>query len=735
MPPSTNPLMSNVVVFPKRSLLVGCIGLFQLLAQDVDPVLVGQWPAVEEAWDGVALAVTVADRYAYVATGWDGLEIVDIADPRHPRKVGRLADYGYAEVAVQGRYLFVADGRQHSGPPGARGKGLVIVDMADPSSPHEIATYPMAGDVNGVAVAGDYAYVTDVTRDYVFPAEPGEGLTVLDISDPANPRRVGGHPAISTPLTVSGGFGYAPAYSAGLRVLDLSDPTNPREVGFYQEEGASIESVAVSGPLACVTIAPVDYVARLAVLDVSDPASPRKLGEYKVTNYLGHRIALSGSRVLVADDSHGLLVIDIADPAHPRRIGGYDGRFFGVAASGTVAWVADDDSCLLALETGKPAVLRQVGGYPATGRTQQVRVADSRAYVIDRTAGFEILDLSNPTEPGRLGGYSTSPYRVNHVAVAGGHAFLASGGAYLGNQWVNGEGVVVLNVSNPANPERIGSYPDLGAVWRLAVQGGYAYVLDSPDPPGVPDAVPARGMVVLDVTEPAAPRRIGSYGEGTWISDLALVGTRAYLVGDTLDIVEVATPSTPVRLGRHQPERTGGICLAVQEPYAYVGWNKAVEVFEVSDPTNPRRVGRLPVNGLPARIAVAGDYALVANTGGVDGGAGLWLVDITDPMRPRRVGGYSSFASLDVALVEGRALVPADRWGLVVLELLPVFHSITASAEGVTLRWEGPANLRLQRATQAGDTAWEDVGVAAGERRVTLPMDGGRGIFRLVTPQ
>jgi hypothetical protein len=726
--------MRNVVVFPKRSLLVGCVGLFQVLAQDVDPVLVGQWPAVEEVWDGVALAVTVADRYAYVATAWDGLEIVDIADPRQPRKVGRLAEYGYAEVAVQGRYLFVADGRPQSGPPGTHGKGLVIVDMTDPSSPREIASYPTAGDINGVAVAGDYAYVTEVTRDYVFPTEPGEGLTVLDISDPANPRRVGGHPSISSPLTVSGGFGYVPAYSAGLRVLDLSDPTNPREVGSYLEEGASIGAVAVAGPLACVTIAPVDSVARLAVLDVSDPANPRKLGEYKVTNYLGHRIAVSGNRVLVADDSHGLLVIDIADPAHPRRIGGYDGRFFGVAAIGTLAWVADDDACLLALETGKPAVLRQVGGYPTTGRTYQVRVADARAYVLDRTAGFEILDLSNLAEPERLGAYSTSPYRVNDVAVAGGHAFLASGGASIGNQWLNGEGVVVLDVSNPAHPDRVGSYPDLGAAWRLAVQGGYAYVLDSPDPPGVPDVVPAQGLVVIDVTEPAAPRRIASYGEGTWISDLTLVGTRAYVVGDTLDIVEVATPSNPVRLGRYQAERTGGICLAVQEPYAYVGWNKAVEVFEVGDPANPRPIGRLEVNGLPARIAVADGYALVANTGGADGGAGLWLLDISDPVRPRRVGGYSSLASLDVALVERRALVPAGRLGLAVLEPLPVFHSITAGVEGVTLRWEGLENLRLQRATLGGDTAWEDVGVAAGERRVTLPPDGGRGIFRLVTP-
>lgn len=734
MPPSTNPLMSNVVVFPKRSLLVGCIGLFQLLAQDVDPVLVGQWPAVEEAWDGVVLAVTVADRYAYVATAWDGLEIVDIADPRHPRKVGRLAEYGYAEVAVQGRYLFVADGMQHSRPPGARGKGLVIVDMTDPSSPREIATYPTVGNISGVAVAGDYAYVTDFPRYDVFPAVAGEGLTVLDISDPANPRRVGGHPSINAPLTVSGGFGYAPAYSAGLRVLDLSDPTNPQVVGSYQEEGASIGSVAVAGPLACVTIAPVDSIARLVVLDVSDPASPRKLGEYKVTNYLGHRIAVSGNRVLVANDSHGLLVIDLTDPAHPRRIGGYDGRFFGVAAAGTLAWVADDDACLLALETGKPAVLRQVGGYATTGRTYQVRVADSRAYVIDRTTGFEILDLSNLPEPERLGGYSTLPYRVNDLAVAGGHVFLASGGAYIGNQWVNGEGMVVLDVANPANPDRVGSYPDLGAVWRLAVQGGFAYVLDSPDPPGVPDIVPAQGLVVIDVTEPATPRRIGSYGEGTWISDLALVGTRAYLVGDTLDVVDVATPSNPMRLGRYQPERTGGICLAVQEPYAYVGWNKAVEVFEVSDPANPRPVGRLEVNGLPARLAVADGYALVANTGGADGGAGLWLLDITDPMRPRRVGGYSSFASLDVALVERRALVPTGRLGLAVLEPLPVFHSITAGVEGVTLRWEGPEGVRLQRATLSGGTAWEDVGVAAGERRMTLPMDGGRGFFRLVTP-
>jgi hypothetical protein len=80
-----------------------------------------------------------------------------------------------------------------------------------------------------VAVSGHYAYVAD----------GGAGLQVIDVSDPANPRRVGGYdtPGYAGGVAVSGHYAYVADGDAGLQVIDVSDPANPRRVGGYDTPG------------------------------------------------------------------------------------------------------------------------------------------------------------------------------------------------------------------------------------------------------------------------------------------------------------------------------------------------------------------------------------------------------------------------------------------------------------------------------------------------------------------
>jgi hypothetical protein len=75
-----------------------------------------------------------------------------------------------------------------------------------------------------VEIAGNYAYVADYTS-----------LTVLDISDPANPTYTGstGPMLYVTGLAISGNYAFALDNELGeysVRVVDISDPTNPAVV-------------------------------------------------------------------------------------------------------------------------------------------------------------------------------------------------------------------------------------------------------------------------------------------------------------------------------------------------------------------------------------------------------------------------------------------------------------------------------------------------------------------------
>ena len=52
----------------------------------------------------------VAGRYAYVADGWNGLQVIDVIKPSDPVLVGEGITTGFAvAVAVGGDYAWVAD--------------------------------------------------------------------------------------------------------------------------------------------------------------------------------------------------------------------------------------------------------------------------------------------------------------------------------------------------------------------------------------------------------------------------------------------------------------------------------------------------------------------------------------------------------------------------------------------------------------------------------------------------
>ncbi len=109
--------------------------------------------------------------------------------------------------------------------------------------------------------------------------------------------------------------------------------------------------------------------------------------------------------------------------------------------------------------------LLQEGKWPEVphGEARDVKVVGNRAYLAYGSGGLEIIDVSNPASPVRLGGYDTSG-DAQGVAVSGTIAYVADGDA----------GLQIIDVSNPASPVRLGGYDTSGyGVWRGGV--GHAW--------------------------------------------------------------------------------------------------------------------------------------------------------------------------------------------------------------------------------------------------------------------
>jgi hypothetical protein len=134
-----------------------------------------------------------------------------------------------------------------------------------------------------------------------------------------------------------------------------------------------------------------------------------------------------------------------------------------------------------------------MGGYPTGGpasdggRLRQPRLRGGLA-----VSGLQVIDISNPANPQRVGGYVTSGSATG-VAVSGTHAYVAEGG----------HGLQIIDMSDPANPQRVGGYDTSGYAGGVAVSGHYAYV-----------ATGDAGLQIIDVSNPANPQRVGGYATG-----------------------------------------------------------------------------------------------------------------------------------------------------------------------------------------------------------------------------
>ncbi|MGB6032521.1 MAG: T9SS type A sorting domain-containing protein, partial [Bacteroidota bacterium] len=100
----------------------------------------------------------------------------------------------------------------------------------------------------------DWAVAVAVSGMTAFVVTSDSGLSVVDVSDPANPYEVGFYDSLESPsdVAVSGCLLYvADGWSGGLRVLDVLNPAKPFEVGFHTTP-RSASGVAVSGDYAFV---------------------------------------------------------------------------------------------------------------------------------------------------------------------------------------------------------------------------------------------------------------------------------------------------------------------------------------------------------------------------------------------------------------------------------------------------------------------------------------------------
>lgn len=234
----------------------------------------------------MAYGLAIKDGYAYITTNSD-LVIIDIANPKKPRRVGRL------KVGTPSFSLKVVDQKAYLA---ATDKGLVIADVSNPINPTIIGQFHDGGEVRSVGIIDRYCITSDFEN----------GLNILDISDISKPVKIGNlkYDRIRG-FIATNNLVFLVDVGKGLRVVDISDKTNPEEVTLVDgTQGAA--SVEIDGNRLFLGF----FDGLIKIFDISNPRTPVLLTK---TESLGEVLGMVAADNYLFINYKGVLIKDISD--------------------------------------------------------------------------------------------------------------------------------------------------------------------------------------------------------------------------------------------------------------------------------------------------------------------------------------------------------------------------------------------------------------------------------------
>jgi hypothetical protein len=584
----------------------------------------------------------------------------------YPHWIGTAGTpFAASGVAVSGDYAFVTD----------VAAGLLVVDTSDPASPRTVASLELPGVPEQISLS-----------DTLLATACGDsGIAFAGVTSPLQPHLLGTIRPVDRVLDVAltGAYLFAACDSAGLAVVDASRPDAPRLVSRIDLSG-SCGAVVVADGHAFVAAG----AAGLHIVDVSDPAVPLWVGGLP-TDHPAIDLTIVGERILLTVRNEGVLVVDRSDPANLILVTKVvtNASPYGIVASGGIACVGETLPDVIELiDLANPDAPEVKGTLNPFAVPWGMALVGGRLYVADTIGGLQMYDLPTATMPDPIGSAS----------LAGSGRSLAALGhrAYV----VGATGFQVFDITDPSSPSVLGELADGWLTGGIAIAGNHAYITSARD-----------GFLIVDLTNPRAlvlDGRLDGHSRG---KSLALAGEHLFLVdqrGRGIQICDISDPRVPAIVGALDTPGTAWD-VSVSGHVLYVADDDAgLTIVDISDPHSPSIIGRLDTPYRATGVAAAGDTVYL-----LERERGLRIVDASDPRSPHTIGGVRSPGSVRSIALAGRyAYLAADNSDLQVVDL---------------------ANLTNPRSVGSPHAAWRVVGVAVAGDGVCFVTDSGLlGIYQ-----
>ena len=568
---------------------------------------------VHAFWSG-AKDVAYEDDMAYIATGSSGLYAVICSYGYYPYGITDfISSLGNIfAVDVSGNYVYML------------GSSLFVVDVSDPYNMEIVAELDIPGSQEDIEIRDDFAYITGST-----------GLRIVDISDPLNPVEVGSLSIPIEEIDISGEFAYAGKDSI-LYVIDISDPEAPVKTDSCTIL-EDILDISVSGEYAYLSDG-----SNVHAVEISGLAGPQLVNTISV--YPCYAIEAVGDIVYITETYYAwpqyyttylLTAFDFGNVLEPVTL---DWEYLANTTNNIdyidgILYLASN-SHFHTVDVNNPANLMLRGSFVNCGSNDYFEIDGNYCYVLDRSYGIIIINISDINNPQQVGFISTINYSLSMyfscICVEDDYLYLSN----TNELWI-------FNVSSPSNPIEIGFYEGVATgESAMAIYDNYLFasngygpnvinILDISDPANAvivgtidqyADKLKVFGsylfakngneLNIYRISVPENPVLLTTYSSG-WLSDFYFDGIYLYTAesADGLKIIDFSDPANPVEVGCYGV--ISCMNVNVQNGYAYVN-DSGFRVLNVTDPGNIFEVGYYNTN--TNNIEVDGEYAF-AGTG------------------------------------------------------------------------------------------------------------------------
>ena len=530
-----------------------------------------------------------------------------------------------------------------------------------------------------VCVHDNYAYVGADAALLVFdvfnPDEPVLKGCTYTLSNIGDLKAKGNMLYVRHPMLRTSLYPYE-----ALEIFDISDPINPAKVGSFRAVWLIKFSVDESGKYVYTIYKKTfDQPFTFGILDVSDPTNPQIIGNYVSTNgsimdhfcvgshaYVTQHISKYENNVLITKDT--LQVLDISNPSNPTLVGAYGGadslkamKSFVVVDTNYVYLGTGDPrspntDSLKILDFSNPSSPVELGSVQISMH-MSLFMADSLVYFISFSGDsllLGVIDVTDPAAPTKIGPnkwplpegmyYSLDPFIS--------HDLIYFPGLYL----------MIIDISDLDNIKERGSCYIEDFIHDVNVYGNYAYVAQGMD-----------GVRILDVSDPTNPQEIGSYQNGTEITKV--IASDKYIFLPTYQspfsrtireftIIDVSDPTSPKKVGLFdcRDYKAKRIFAVGDTLYLSLGW-EGLGVYYISDSDTIVEITKYCTENYVHDVWISGNLAYLLDAGGgVEGGTvfNLHIIDLSDLSNIEELGSCEISRLLEGSLVvsESKAYLP-----------------------------------------------------------------------------